>query len=84
MVIYATWVSSKVDLWPHRYGANWERSNWNVEADWDQSESMQEVWYVSTNKMASLQKILNLQDLIYCQCFEAEVKLSNLVDQHDF
>ena len=47
-------------------------------------ESMQEVWYASTNKMASLQKKLNLQNLIYCQCFEAEVKLSNIVDQHDF
>ena len=41
---------------------------------------MQEVWYASTNKMASLQKKLNLQNLIYCQCFEAEV----IVDQHDF
>ena len=29
-------------------------------------------------------KILNLQNLNYCQCFEVEVKLSNIVDQHDF
>ena len=71
----------QVDLWPHHYGANSERSNWNVEADWNQSKSMQ-VWYAPTNKMASLQKILNLQNLIYCQCFEAEVKLSNMIFNH--
>ena len=37
------------------------------------------------DKMDSLQKKkMNLQNLIYFQCFEAEVKQSNIVDQHDF
>ena len=29
-------------------------------------------------------KILNLQNLIYCQCFKAKVKLSNIVGKQDF
>ena len=34
-----------------QFEKGWERSNWNNEADWDQSESMQEIWYASTNKI---------------------------------
>ena len=34
-----------------QFKKGWKRSNWNVEADWDQSESVQEIWYSSTNKI---------------------------------
>ena len=52
-----------------------------------ESESMQEIWYPSTNTIKKrwlhAKKYVEFAESNLLSVLEAEVKLSNIVDQHD-